>query len=186
MNLHAELFFLFFARTADMCLGTLRNILAVRGYRFPAAAVAFVEVIIYLLALGLMLGDTWNPVRMVVFSAGYAFGVFLGTVVDDRLALGQRLMQVVLNASDAPLVKELRAEWPVTTWQAEGHEGGKLILHVLVPRRASARLAARIRKSAPTAFIVQLEPRGFAGGLLPPLLLRKVPDPILPSVPIAP
>ncbi|MBX3729259.1 MAG: hypothetical protein KF858_08745 [Candidatus Sumerlaeia bacterium] len=165
-----ELLFLFFARSADMCLATLRHLLAVRGYRLPAAGVAFVEVLIYLVALGLMLGDTWDPVRMIVFSGGYAFGVFLGTVVDGRLALGVVLLQVVLPDSAKAVIDELRAELPVTAWTAEGREGSKTILHVLVPRRAAPPLAAWIRRRAPGAFVVELETRKFTGGGLPSLL----------------
>lgn len=36
--METELFYLFFARTADMCLATLRHLVAVRGRRVPASA----------------------------------------------------------------------------------------------------------------------------------------------------
>ena len=161
-----ELFYLFFARAADMCLGTLRHLFAVRGRRGLAAATAFAEILIYLFALRLILSEEMGVLRMGVFAAGYAFGVYLGTIVDERLALGTRLVQVVVNAGNDDLVARLRRRLPVTIWNAEGRDGPKQVLQIHVCRRDHDRLLRRIRDAAPDAFILNMEPRSWAGGLI--------------------
>lgn len=161
-----EFFYLFFARTADMCLGTLRHLFAVRGRRKLAAAVAFAEILIYLFALQMILADEMSLVRMVVFAAGYAFGVYLGALVDERLGLGTRLVQVVVGSHEHELVSKLRQRLPVTLWNAEGRDGRKLVLQVHVKRRDHKRLIRAIKEMAPDAFVVDLEPRAWTGGLL--------------------
>jgi len=163
-----ELAFLFFARTADMCLATLRHLLVVRGRRVAAASAAFAEILIYTTALGIMLADAMDPVRIGVFSLGYAFGVYLGSLVESRMALGTRLLSVTVDAADAGLADELRGEGcAVTSWTAAGRDGAKTVMHVLVPRRGADRLIDAIRARTPDAFVVNLEPREAVGGMLP-------------------
>lgn len=161
-----ELFYLFFARTADMCLATLRHLFAVRGRRSLAASAAFLEIMIYLFALRLILAGEMGLLRMSVFSAGYAFGVFLGTIVDEKLALGTRLVQVVIGEGHDALIKRLRRSLPVTVWKAEGRDGPKSVLQIHVRRRDHKRLLRRIRAEAPDAFILDMEPRSWTGGLI--------------------
>lgn len=165
-----ELVFLLLARMADMCLATLRHLFVVRGHRAAAAAAAFAEILIYTTALGIMLSSAMDPVRIGVFSLGYALGVYLGSIVEGRLALGSRLLSVTVDASDAGLADDLRRDGcAVTAWTAEGRDGPKTVMHVLVPRKGADHLVERIRARSPGAFVVNLEPRGFAGGALPPL-----------------
>jgi len=161
-----DLVFLFLARSADMCLGTMRSLLAVRGKRFPASMAAFGEVLIYLVALRLILTAEMGWLRMGVFAAGYATGVFLGTLVDERLALGSRLIQVVVDAPNDALVARLRKRFPATVWNAEGRDGPKLVVQLHVPRRNHARVLRRIRRVAPKAFVLHVEPKGYVGGLM--------------------
>ena len=42
-----ELLFIFFARVIDVTLGTIRMIFVIRGERVPAAAIGFVEILVY-------------------------------------------------------------------------------------------------------------------------------------------
>jgi uncharacterized protein YebE (UPF0316 family) len=161
-----DLLFLFLARSADMCLGTMRSLLAVRGKRAFAALAAFGEVLIYLIALRLILTAEMGWLRMGVFAAGYATGVFLGTLVDERLALGTRLIQVVIDAPNEALVTRLRKRFPATVWQAEGRDGPKLVIQLHVPRRSHARVLRKIQRVAPKAFVLQVEPKGYVGGLM--------------------
>lgn len=161
-----ELFYLFFARTADMCLGTMRHLLAVRGRRALAATAAFAEILIYLFALRLILSEEMGLVRAGVFAAGYAFGVYLGTIVDEQLGLGTRLIQVVLGTDHEQLIAFLRRRLPVTIWAAEGRDGPKQVLQIHVRRRDHKRLLRSIKLAAPKAFILDMEPRGWAGGLI--------------------
>ncbi|MDY0135145.1 MAG: DUF5698 domain-containing protein, partial [Atribacterota bacterium] len=50
------LFFIFFARMADVSMGTFRILLLVRGMKLRAALIGFCEVSIYIIALSVVLG----------------------------------------------------------------------------------------------------------------------------------
>lgn len=177
-----ELLFLFFARMADMSLATLRHLLVVRGHRVSAAAIGFGEIVIYLLALGLMLQQPHSILRIVVFGLGYATGIIVGSLIEERLALGSRLLQVTVDGSSANLAAQLREDGcSVTSWRGEGLTGEKHVLHVLVPRRRAGALQETIRRLAPNAFVIALEPRSYLGGLGPPLAAAAV-APALPML----
>ncbi len=167
-----ELAFLFFARMADMSAATVRHILVIRGRRVSAAFVGFVEIVIYLLALGLMLQQPHSALRIAVFGLGFAMGIYLGSLIEEKLAIGLRLLQVTVDGHDTALVAALRARGcPVTTWRGEGLAGEKRILQVLLPRRRAAKMLAEIRAIAPEAFVIALEPNSFLGGLGPALAM---------------
>lgn len=162
-----ELLFIFFARVIDVTLGTIRMIFIIRGERLPAAAIGFVEILVYTVALSLVIGSLDNPVKLLIFCTGFATGVLLGSEIEERLALGFRGIQVTIEAEEYGLVDELRsAGYPVTTWQANGKTGPKLMLNIIVKRNTAKSVVDQIYERCPHAFIVLMEPKKFSGGYI--------------------
>lgn len=162
-----ELLFIFCARVIDVSLGTIRMILVIRGDRVPAALIGFVEIMVYTVALGLVVGSLNNPVKLVVFCFGFALGVLLGSIIEEKLALGYRGIQVTIDAEEYGIVEELREEgFPVTTWQANGKSGPKLMLNIIVKRDTAKAVVDHIYKRCPHAFVVMMEPKKFSGGYI--------------------
>ena len=95
-----ELLFIFSARVIDVTLGTIRMIFIIRGDRVPAAAIGFVEIMVYTTALGMVIGSLDNPVKLVIFCAGFAMGVLSGSIIEEKLALGYRGIQVTIDAEE--------------------------------------------------------------------------------------
>ena len=162
-----ELLFIFCARVIDVSLGTIRMILVIRGDRVPAALIGFVEIMVYTVALGLVVGSLNNPVKLVVFCFGFALGILLGSIIEEKLALGYRGIQVTIDAEEYGIVEELREEgFPVTTWQANGKSGPKLMLNIIVKRDTAKAVVDHIYKRCPHAFVVMMEPKKFSGGYI--------------------
>lgn len=160
-----ELIFLFLARTIDMCLSTIRHVLVIRGMRWAAGAIGFFEIMVYTLALALVVGGSMDVFRLLAFSLGFGAGIILGVSIEDRLAFGFRLVQATINRGDAWLVTELRAKGlPVTVHEAEGIEGPKLVLSMVMKRRLARSTARTILETIPDAFVVSTEPKHFLGG----------------------
>jgi uncharacterized protein YebE (UPF0316 family) len=163
--MYIELFFLFLARTIDMSLGTLRHVFVVQGRKYPAAAVGFVEIAVYTVALGLVVSAADEPLRLLVFSAGFAAGIICGVSIEERLALGHRSLQVIVDEEAFSFVEESRLEGhPATVWKAEGRDGVKLVINLLLTRREALPLAKRIRERMPAAFVLLSETKYFMGG----------------------
>ena len=67
---------IFCARILDVSCGTVRILFLVRGKRIMAAAIGFVEVMVYLTGLGRILGD-WREmsmIQMIVYGSCFSSG----------------------------------------------------------------------------------------------------------------
>ncbi|MBO8159257.1 DUF5698 domain-containing protein [Thermosyntropha sp.] len=162
-----ELLFIFFARIIDVSLGTIRMIFVVRGDKVPAAIIGFFEIMVYTLALGMVVGSLDNPVKLLVFCSGFSLGILVGSVIEEKLALGYRGIEVVIDREHAGIVEELREEgYPVTCWGASGKAGDKLVLNIFVKRNLANTLTEKIYEKDPNAFIIFMEPKKFKGGYI--------------------
>lgn len=162
-----QLLFIFLARITDVSLGTIRMILIVRGDKWPAAIIGFVEIMVYTVALGMVVGALNDPIKLTVFCVGFSLGVIVGSVIEDRLALGYRGVQVIIDREHSHIVDELREEgYPVTTWEAEGRQGHKMVLSMVLKRQLARQITAYITERDPGAFVVFMEPKHFRGGYI--------------------
>ena len=67
---------------------TVRMILTLKGYRYFAATVSMVEVVIYVVGLGLVLDNLDEIQNLVAYAIGYGCGVIIGTKIEEKMALG--------------------------------------------------------------------------------------------------
>lgn len=162
-----ELLFIFFARIIDVSLGTIRMILVIRGDRLPAAVIGFFEILVYTVALGMVVGSLDDPIKLIVFCSGFALGILVGSLIEERLALGFRGIQVIIDREQCHIIDELREEgFPVTCWEASGKAGPKTVLNMVVKRNMANMVAEHIYEKDPSAFVVFMEPKQFQGGYI--------------------
>lgn len=66
-----------------------------RDNRPLSTAVRFVEVIIYILALNKVLsGGLHDPGKIIAYAGGYATGNFVGSLIENKMAVGYLCMQM--------------------------------------------------------------------------------------------
>lgn len=165
--MYFQLLFIFLARIVDVSMGTIRTILIIRGDKWTAAIIGFFEIMVYTVALGMVVGALSDPVKLVVFCLGFSLGVVVGSLIEERLALGYRGVQVIIDREHSYIVEELREEgFPVTTWEAQGKLGPKMVLNMVLKRQMARRVTAYITEREPEAFVVFMEPKHFRGGYL--------------------
>ena len=142
------------ARICDMSLGTFRTLVMVRGYRGLAAAVAFVEVLIWLLVARRVLRDDASGWEIFAYAAGFACGIWIGSRFEGRLALGSEFVRIVSWEQGPRLATVLRAA---------GHRiielQGKMaderpidILQLVARRRDLPAILEIVRQTDPAAF----------------------------------
>ncbi|KKB35748.1 DUF2179 domain-containing protein [Bacillus thermotolerans] len=144
---------------------TIRMILTLKGYRYVAALVSMVEIVIYIFGLGLVL-DNLNEIQNVIaYAVGYGLGVLSGMKLEEKLALGYITVNVVTKEYDRDLPRQLRDKgYGVTTWAASGLEGDRMALQILTPRKYELKLYTQIKELDPKAFIIAYEPKTIYGG----------------------
>jgi uncharacterized protein YebE (UPF0316 family) len=165
---------IFGLRLCDVTLGTVRLIVSIQGRRFLAAGIAFVEVTIFVVAIGKVLGELDNVYNVFAYSGGFACGTITGIYVEGKLALGTRVVRVITHRPNDALVAQLRgAGFAVTRLLGEGRDGTVYILLSVVPRRTLGRYLAMVRQLAPKAFVTTEEVRDTVHGYMPAFGKRK-------------
>ncbi len=144
---------IFLARIADVSLGTLRLILLNRGMRVMAPVLGFVEIIIWLLAIGQIMKNLSNPACYLAYAAGFAAGNFVGLFLEGRLAMGLAMVRVMISTDSTRLRRFLtKAGYRVTQVHGEGARGPVEVLFTVIRRRHLRRVLDVIRRWNPRAF----------------------------------
>ena len=145
---------IFVARTIDMSLSTLRIVFIAQGRRRLAPLVGFFESLIWLVVVGQAIKHLDNPLCVLGYAGGFAFGNLAGLTIEARLAMGRRLVRIILPGEDQPLVDELRAEGQgVTVLDGHGVGGPVQLLFLIVRRRDVDKVLATVERMHPSAFV---------------------------------
>ncbi len=80
-------FIVFFARVADVTLGTMRIFFTSRGKRNIAPLLGFVEVFIWVVAVGQIVKNVHSITAYIGYAAGFAAGTYIGMKIEEHLAL---------------------------------------------------------------------------------------------------
>ena len=99
---------IFLARILDVSLGTVRTIVVFRGHRILAAAIGFVEIIIWVLAAGQVLQNLGAWYLIIAYAAGYGAGNYIGIWLESKMALGREMVSAISFRADGGLARLLR------------------------------------------------------------------------------
>lgn len=123
------------------------------------------EVFIYLMGLSIVLDNLDKPINIAAYCIGFGLGVYAGSRIEEYLALGYLTVQVIVDSVQEHLPAQIRAlGYGVTSWAAEGKDGKRLVMQVLVKRSRERELMKQIQELAPKAFVISHEPKSFKGG----------------------
>lgn len=160
---------IFLLRVTDVTMATTRMLLIMRNRRMLAPLIGFFEILIWVVAIGIVVQHLESPLHVVGYAAGFATGSFLGLTLEERMALGLASLRAVVRTGGAALAGELRdAGYGVTELLGRGREGNVEVLLTVLPRRQVRRCLAIIDAHAPDSFVVVDEPRRVSRGWLFP------------------
>lgn len=144
---------------------TIRLIFVMKGYRYYAVLLSMVEVCIYLIGLNIVLDNIDRPINLLAYCIGFGTGIFLGSKIEEWLALGYVTMQVIVDSESTDLPNILRQRgYGVTSWIADGRDGKRMVMQVLAKRNNEKKFYHLIEELAPKAFVISHEPKFFRGG----------------------
>jgi uncharacterized protein YebE (UPF0316 family) len=157
---------IFIARVADVTLGTLRVLMVVRGRRLQAAIIGFFEVSIFLGALSMVVRNLDDPWKVLAYALGFATGNVLGSLIEEKLAMGFQTVQIISKRDDVNLAGTLRAAgFGVTELAGVGREGPRNVLLVTLERKAMPQLLQLVEDQDEGCFFTVLETRQIHGGV---------------------
>lgn len=146
---------IFFARIADVSLGTIRIIFISKGFKVLAFLVGFFEVLIWLLAINQIWSDFSNPLLLLAYAAGFATGNYVGIYLDEKISIGNSMIRIIVIKNSKKLVNELKKNGYQLT-VIDGHSADqntevKMIL-VVVKRKELKNVLKILKKINPNSF----------------------------------
>lgn len=165
MDAVAMVVVIFLINIVVITLYTMRMILTIKGYRYVAAVVSIAEVVTYVIGLGLVLNNIDQVQNVIAYALGHGTGIIVGMKVEEKLALGYTMVNVITNDTQTRLPQQLRERgYGVTDWEANGLNGNRQAMQILTQRKNEFKLQQLIRELDPKAFIISYEPRTIFGG----------------------
>lgn len=159
-------FVIFIARVLDVSLATFRTLMVVQGRRLPAAMIGFFEISIYVTALSKVVNDLGDPFKLLSYALGFACGNYIGITIENKIALGNLSVQIILKTSDNKELKQLLREagFGVTVLVGQGIDGTREILNLVINRKDLNRLRKIISEYDEKAFMTVNNINPISGG----------------------
>jgi len=167
---------IFLARILDVSIGTLRIIFVSRGMKYVAPIFGFLEVLIWLIALGEIMKNLTNPVNYVAYAGGFATGNFVGIYLAGKLSMGMVCVRIITPENADKLLDQFKAEQiGYTVVEAKGSTGEVQLIFTIIKRKDLKYIYELIHKFTPKAFISIEEVQDVEKGIFPqPLSIKDI------------
>ena len=163
---------IFSARVFDVSFGTIRIIFISRGRKYLAPVIGFFEILIWLVAIGKVMQNLDNVFCYVAYAGGFAAGNFTGMWIEEKLAMGTLIVQIITRQDASALIDSLSSSgYGVTAIPAQGTTGQVNIIYSIIRRSALKDVVSIIKRFNPNAFY-SIEDVKFASEAIFPLIKR--------------
>lgn len=146
---------IFVFKIIEDALATLRLIVVSNGKKKLGAILQFVVTLIWIILTGtVLMGLQKDIFKAIAFAFGALFGSYLGSVLEEKMALGTNVFMVEVNNDKANnLIKVLKNE-NFRISKIKSGNGGKIILMITGARKQTNKVVSIIQKVDNKAIIL--------------------------------
>ena len=156
------------AKIVEITIQSLKTCMMVKGQRLKAAGLGFVECTIWGLVISTIIGTLGdNPLLLLFYCAGYATGLFLGSTIENKIALGTSNLEVIANAQSTEKITKYLGEHSMgyTVFEGRGSKDKMNMIFIVLPRKEAARVIKELRRECDNKlFVAVSEVSKYAGG----------------------
>ena len=156
------------AKIIEITIQSLKTCMMVKGQRLKAAGLGFVECIIWGLVISTIIGTLGDNIFLLLFyCVGYATGLFLGSTIEGKIALGTSSLELIANDENTEKITEyLRAnDRGYTVFAGHGSKDKMNMIFIVLPRKETIKVLKDVRKLCNNeVFVVAAEVSKYAGG----------------------
>lgn len=167
-----ELMLILLAKIVEVSLATLRVILIAKGFRKLGTILSIFEILLWVFVASTVINGIGEaPVKGLVYSVGFTVGVYIGSVLENKLAVGQIMIHVITSKENGTNITEVIRQngFGATEMNAKGMDSEKLVLLVFANRKNSQQIMRTIEAADPHAVVVSNEVSLLHGGYVNPL-----------------
>jgi uncharacterized protein YebE (UPF0316 family) len=144
---------IFLARIGDVSINTIRIIYVLGGRRWTATILGFFESFIWLMAIRQIFEHMDNWLCYVAYPAGFASGIFVGMMIEERIAYGKVIVRIITRKGIAELIEYLNTlHLRYTHVNAQGPDGHENLVFTVLEREKLEDLLFKLKEILPTAF----------------------------------
>lgn len=144
---------IFCARILDVSINTVRIIYVLGGRKFTSTLLGFFESFIWLMAIRQIFEHLDNWMCYVAYPAGFAAGIFVGMVIEEKIAYGKVIVRIITRKDVNSLLEYLNKQYFRYTYvKAEGPDGHENLVFTVLQREKLEQLLATLKEILPTAF----------------------------------
>lgn len=158
---------IFLSKVIENALATLRLIVVANGKKLLGAFLQFLVSLVWVLVTGVVVvGIKKDPLKIIFFAIGSFVGSYIGSIIEEKMALGSNMLMVVIDKKmEQAVTREIRSHgFAVTTTDGDGMKKKKAILMIVVPRKKREKLVKLIRLYDKEALIISEVARTINGG----------------------
>lgn len=156
------------AKIVEITIQSLKTCMMVKGQRLKAAGLGFVECMIWGLVISTLIGTLGNdPLLLVFYCVGYATGLFLGSTIESKIALGTSNLELIASdESTAKITAYLKERnMGYTVFEGHGSKDKMNMIFIVLSRRETPKVLKEIKASCDNkVFVVASEVSKYAGG----------------------
>jgi len=156
------------AKIVEITIQSLKTCMMVKGERLKAAGLGFLECTIWGLVISTIIGTLGDNLFLLAFYCmGYATGLFLGSTLEGKIALGTSSLQLIANDENAAKITEYLREKSrgYTVFEGQGSTDKMNMIFIVLPRREVLAMTKSIRKLCEgNVFVVVDDVNKYAGG----------------------
>lgn len=144
---------IFFARILDVSINTVRIIYVLGGRKFTSTLLGFFESFIWLMAIRQIFEHLDNWMCYVAYPAGFAAGIFVGMIIEEKIAYGKVIVRIITRKDVNGLLEYLNKQYFRYTYvKAEGPDGHENLVFTVLQREKLEQLLVTLKEILPTAF----------------------------------
>jgi uncharacterized protein YebE (UPF0316 family) len=136
--------------------------------KYLSALIGFLEILIWLLAIGQIFKNLNNVACYFAYAGGFASGSFLGIYFAEKLSMNKVVIRIITVKDATNLVEYLREKkYGVTTLDAHGVEGPVTIVFSIINRDNLEEVVEIVKRFNPQAFYSVQDVKFASEGIFP-------------------
>ena len=156
------------AKIIEITIQSLKTCMMVKGQRLKAAGLGFVECTIWGLVISTLIGSLGDNLLLLLFyCVGYATGLFLGSTLESKIALGTSNLELIANDDSTKKITDYLREnnRGYTVLDGHGSKEKMNMIFIVLPRKEAPKTLREIRKVCDNkVFVAVSEVSKYAGG----------------------
>ena len=156
------------AKIIEITIQSLKTCMMVKGQRLKAAGLGLLECTIWGLVISTIIGTLGDNLFLLAFYClGYATGLFLGSTLENKIALGTSSLQLIANDENTERITEyLKANSRgYTVFEGHGSTDKMNMIFIVLQRRDAVTVQKQVRALCNNnVFVVVDDVNKYAGG----------------------